>query len=291
MSIDVLSRLHSAAQAVEKALCEYFKDSHGELSDAMQYSLLGGGKRIRAYLTLTFAEMFGADKEAAMPYACAIEAVHAYSLIHDDLPAMDNDDFRRGKPSCHKKYGEACALLAGDSLLTLAFELCASNTHVSDRSVRLAVASTAHLAGYLGMCGGQQIDLSDSVSSFEQLCHLHSLKTAALIKASCLLGVYAACDDPDEKTLRAVSEYAEGLGLAFQIHDDILDVVGDSAALGKPVGSDAANDKKTAVSYMTLEEAVLREREATCRATDALSCLPNSEPARALAEWLMSRNN
>lgn len=291
MNTDILSELRAAAQSVEESLNKYFEKSHGELADAMKYSLLGGGKRIRAYLTLTFARMFGADDEKAMPFACALEAVQAYSLVHDDLPAMDNDDFRRGKPSCHKKYGEACALLAGDSLLTLAFEFCASNTHVSDRSVRLAVSSLAHLAGYLGMCGGQQIDLSDSVSSYEELCHLHSLKTAALIKAACLLGVYAATDTPDSEVLRAVGEYAEGIGLAFQIHDDILDVVGDSETLGKPVGSDVANDKKTVVSYMSLDEAKRREHEATCRATDALSALPNSESAKAFAEWLMQRES
>lgn len=291
MSVDIQNELKSAAVSVESALEKYIDPSSGELPEAMRYSLLGGGKRIRAFLTLNFARALGATEESAMPFACALEMIHAYSLIHDDLPAMDNDDLRRGKPSCHKKFGEACALLAGDSLLTEAFEVCASNEHVSDRSVRLAVGTLAKLAGYLGMCGGQQIDLADSVHSYEELCHLHSLKTAALIKAACLLGIYAASDTPDERVIAAADEYAECIGLAFQIHDDVLDVVGDTESLGKPVGSDAENDKKTVVSYMTVDEARVRERELTERACEVLADVPNSEIISSLAVWLMSRSN
>lgn len=291
MSIDLQNELKITAAAVEAALDGYIDSSSGELSEAMRYSLLGGGKRIRAFLTLRFAQMLGAPDEAAMPFACALEMIHAYSLIHDDLPAMDNDDLRRGKPSCHKKFGEACALLAGDSLLTEAFRVCASNSHVSDRSVRLATGTLARLAGHHGMCGGQQLDLSDSVHSYEELCRLHSLKTAALIKAACLLGIYAAGDSPDERITAAADEYAECIGLAFQIHDDILDVIGDVSTLGKPVGSDAENDKKTVVSYMTLDEARRCEAELTDRACRALGDIPNSELLSALAKWLIQRNS
>ncbi|MBQ8523956.1 MAG: polyprenyl synthetase family protein [Clostridia bacterium] len=291
MFVNIQIKLTEVAASVETMLKKYFEGTTGELAEAMQYSLLGGGKRIRAFLTVSFAEMFGGTVEQAMPFACALEMIHAYSLIHDDLPAMDNDDMRRGKPSCHKQYGEATALLAGDSLLTMAFDVCASNTYVSDRSVRLAVKSLAMLAGHLGMCGGQEIDLAESVASYEELKHLHALKTGALIKAACLLGLYAATDDPEANTVSAISKYAEALGLAFQIHDDILDVTSDSETLGKPVGSDAKNDKKTALSYMSLDEAVVEEDAVTRRAVEAISEFPDSDVPAQLAVWLMSRKN
>ncbi len=291
MFVDIQIKLTEVATSVETTLKKYFEGTTGELAEAMQYSLLGGGKRIRAFLTVSFAEMFGGTVEQAMPFACALEMIHAYSLIHDDLPAMDNDDMRRGKPSCHKQYGEATALLAGDSLLTMAFDVCASNTYVSDRSVRLAVKSLAMLAGHLGMCGGQEIDLAESVASYDELKHLHALKTGALIKAACLLGLYAATDDPEANTVSAISEYAEALGLAFQIHDDILDVTSDSETLGKPVGSDAKNDKKTALSYMSLDEAVVEEDAVTRRAVEAISEFSDSDVPAQLAVWLMSRKN
>ena len=291
MFVDIQKKLASAADVVETALESYFEGTSGELAEAMQYSLLGGGKRIRAFLTLSFAEMFGGSVDAAMPFACAVEMIHAYSLIHDDMPAMDNDDMRRGKPSCHKKYGEAVALLAGDSLLTMAFDVCASNTEVSDKSVRLAVKSLANLAGHLGMCGGQEIDLAENVASYDELRHLHSLKTGALIEAACLLCLYAATDSPEEDVLKAISEYAQGLGLAFQIHDDILDVTSDSETLGKPVGSDAKNDKKTALSFMTLGEATTEEDTVTRHAVEVISGYPGSDVPALLAMWLMSRKN
>lgn len=291
MFVDIPTKLSEVAGAVESALEGYFEGTSGELAEAMKYSILGGGKRIRAFLTVSFAEMFGGSLENAMPFACALEMVHAYSLIHDDLPCMDDDDMRRGKPSCHKQFGEATALLAGDSLLTMAFDVCASNNRVSDGSVRLAVKTLAALAGHLGMCGGQEIDLSDSVASYEDLKHLHSLKTGALIKAACLLGLYAATDSPEKGAVEAISEYAECLGLAFQIHDDILDVTSDSETLGKPVGSDAKNDKKTAIFYLTLEEATSEENAVTKRAIEAISEFPDSDTPAQLAVWLMSRNN
>ena len=291
MFLDIAHELNEHAFRIEAALEKYFPEdnSKGGLTEAMKYSVLGGGKRIRAFLTLSFAKMYGADEKAAMPFACALEMVHAYSLVHDDMPCMDDDDMRRGKPSCHKKFGEATALLAGDSLLTLAFEVCASNPYVSPASVALAVKTLANLAGYAGMCGGQEIDLCESAESYGRLTELHLLKTGALIKAACLLGLYAADDDPDPVTVKNISDYADTLGIAFQIHDDILDVTSDSETLGKPVGSDEKNDKKTVLSFMTLEEAVELEYNLTKRAIAAVSECPANEVPAQLAVWLLSR--
>lgn len=291
MFLDISNELNQHALRVEAALEKYFPadDSMGGLTEAMKYSVLGGGKRIRAFLTLTFAKMYGADEESAMPFACALEMIHAYSLVHDDMPCMDDDDMRRGKPSCHKRFGEATALLAGDSLLTYAFEVCASNTYVSPASVTLAVKTLANLAGFAGMCGGQEIDLCESAESYERLTKLHLLKTGALIKAACLLGLYAATDHPDPEDVKNISEYADTLGIAFQIRDDILDVTSDSETLGKPVGSDEKNDKKTVLSFMSLDEAMVLERELTAKAIAAVSACPNGEIPKELALWLLAR--
>lgn len=292
MFIDIPESLSKVAERIESALESYFPetDSSNGLTEAMKYSLLGGGKRVRAYLTVSFAKMYGASEEAALAYACALEMIHAYSLIHDDMPCMDDDDMRRGKPSCHKKFGEAIALLAGDSLLTMAFEVCASNPYVTDRSVALAVKTLATLAGYAGMCGGQELDLFDTVESYRDLSKIHSLKTSALIKAACLLGLYAANDDPDMETVKSISEYAECLGIAFQIHDDILDVTSDTETLGKPVGSDEKNNKKTIMSFMTLDQAKELEYNLTRKAIASIADCPENERPAQLAVWLMSRN-
>lgn len=291
MGFNVVNELNSAVEKVESALEAYYSSNKAteKLTDAMKYSLLGGGKRIRAFLTLSFAKMYGATEEAAIPFACAVEMIHAYSLIHDDLPCMDNDDMRRGKPSCHIKFGEATALLAGDSLLTQAFEVCALNDKVSALSSVNAVRILSSLAGYKGMCGGQEIDLSDKVESYEELVYLHSLKTSALIKAACLLGLYAAVDVPNSEDVEAISEYADCLGLAFQIQDDILDVTGTSEELGKPIGSDSKNDKKTVLAFMSLEDARVASVELTTRAISAIARCPDSTAPAELALWLLSR--
>ncbi len=291
MFVDIPKVLSEGASRIETALENCFAECNyaAELTEAMKYSLLGGGKRIRGFLTLEFAKMFGASEEAAMPFACALEMIQAYSLIHDDLPCMDDDDMRRGKPSCHKRFDEATALLAGDSLLTMAFETCASNDKVSAASVKYAVKALAEYAGYKGMCGGQEIDLAESVDSFDKLTRLHLLKTSALIKAACLLGYYAACDKPENRVINDISEYADCLGVAFQIHDDILDVTSDSETLGKPVGSDAKNDKKTVLTFMTMEEAKDVELDLTYRAVNAVSDYTGGETPAQLAVWLLSR--
>ena len=292
MAFNIKQKLSECAEKTEFALESYFADSSSsdpKLFEAMKYSVLAGGKRIRAFLVLSFAKMFGADEKSAMPFACAVEMVHAYSLIHDDLPCMDDSDIRRGKMSCHKKYGEATALLAGDALLTYAFEVCASNKNVSDKSVRLAVCELAKMSAHTGMCAGQSFDLEGSVDSYESLCRLYSMKTGDLIQASCLLGYFAACDEPDPKIVDDISTYAQSIGLAFQIHDDILDVTGDIETVGKPVGNDAKNDKKTILAFKTINEVSELENSLTIKAINSISDYTDSDDPCQLAVWLMSR--
>ena len=284
--------LHEAAQKTEKACKRYFEEGmagNTVTADAMQYSLLGGGKRIRAFLCLQFAKLFGASEEAAMPFACALEMVHAYSLIHDDLPCMDDDDLRRGKPSCHKKFDEPVALLAGDTLLTMAFEVLASNEYVSNRSIRLAVRELAKEAGGCGMAGGQTLDLANTVDSYRSLRQIHLQKTSALITAACMLGYYAATDRPQREDMDNIRLYAEAIGLAFQIHDDILDVKSDTATLGKEVGSDEKNHKKTVLSFLSIPEAEEEEALLTLLAVEAVSVYNESDTLCQLAIWLLSR--
>lgn len=285
--------LKEAAETVEKALSEYLSDEAiGDVvtAEAMRYSTLGGGKRIRAFLTLEFCKLFGGKVESALPYACAVECIHAYSLIHDDLPCMDDDDLRRGKASCHVEYGEANALLAGDALLTYAFEICASNEKVSHKSVRLAVAELAHEAGILGMVGGQTLDCENMVQKYSELKKIYAEKTGALITAACLLGYFAAVDRPQKKDIENIKLYASSIGLAFQIHDDILDVKSTTEILGKEVGSDAKNDKKTSLQFLSLSEAEEEETLLTLLAVEAISEYRNSDDLCRFAVWLLARN-
>ena len=290
LSIDTL--LKEAADKTEVALKKYLSSEYSGntvLAEAMRYSALGGGKRIRAFLVLTVAKLFGASEEAAMPFACALEMVHAYSLIHDDLPCMDDDDLRRGKPSCHKKFDEAIALLAGDTLLTQAFEVVASNAYVSHRSIRYAVQTLAREAGALGMAGGQTLDLANTVNGYKELRKIHMMKTSALIRAACLLGYYAACDKPLKDDIMNLQLYAEAIGLAFQIHDDVLDVKSDTATLGKSIGSDEKNNKKTVLSFMSVSQAEEEEALLTLLAVEAVSDYMDSDVLCKLAIWLLSR--
>ena len=224
-----------------------------QTAEAMAYSLEAGGKRLRPMLALEFCRLAGGEPEKAMPFACAVEMIHTYSLIHDDLPCMDNDDMRRGKPSCHKAFGEATALLAGDALLTKAFEMLSKAELPPERIVK-AAAILSRCAGIDGMIGGQAVDLLNEAQApdFDILELTCRLKTAALLQAACLLGTAAAGNDQMTDKAR---EYGLNLGLAFQIVDDILDVTGDSALLGKPVGSDAENGKTTFVTLCGLEKA------------------------------------
>ena len=259
-----------------------------DLKSAMRYSLEAGGKRLRPAMTLYVCEMLDGDIRRALPFACALEMIHTYSLIHDDLPCMDDDELRRGKPSCHVKFGEAEALLAGDGLLTYAFELCASNDNVSHKSVRLAVAELSHEAGILGMVGGQTLDLENNIEKYAELKKIYAEKTGALITAACLLGYFAAVDKPLKKDIDNIKLYAASIGLAFQIHDDILDVKSTTEVLGKEVGSDEKNNKKTSLAF-SLEEAEEEETLLTLLSVEAISAYSGSDILCRLAVWLLSR--
>lgn len=260
-----------------------------EVVKAMKYSLSNGGKRLRPVLCLEFARACGADRFDALDFACAVEYIHTYSLIHDDLPCMDDDDMRRGKPSCHKEFGEATALLAGDALLTHAFQILAG-AELDDKKIALACGLLAQNAGVQGMVGGQVIDLKyeSETPDLQQLLSVHRLKAGALISAACLLGCIAAGAD-DEK-IAAASAFAYDLGVAFQIKDDILDVVGSTEALGKPVGSDAENNKTTYVTVRGMENAQKDVEMLTSAAVSRLNAFENTDFLKTLALYLVNRN-
>ena len=260
MNSDFVILLSETANIVEDELKQYMSVScDNGLLEPMSYSLLAGGKRIRPFIVIEAYRLFAKEFniKAALPFACALEMIHTYSLIHDDLPCMDNDSMRRGKPTNHVVFGEAEALLAGDTLLTYAFEVLGSNIYVSDKSVRLATLALSKCAGFSGMAGGQMIDLGsgDNIESFGELCNMHSLKTGALIRCAMLLGYYAATDEPCCDVVKDLEEFATKIGIAFQVRDDILDVISDEATLGKPTGSDEKNNKKTSISFMSVDEA------------------------------------
>ena len=248
----------------------------------MAYSLLAGGKRIRPLLTLAFARLCGLEAEKAMPFACAVEMIHTYSLIHDDLPCMDDDELRRGKPTNHVVYGEATALLAGDALLTLAFS-CLAGADLPAARIRRAVAELAREAGAAGMVGGQSIDLASEGKQvdIDTLIQMDLGKTAALIKAACVLGCIAA--GASEEQEEQAREFAVYVGLAFQIQDDVLDVLGDAKALGKNTGMDEKRKKSTYVSLLSLEKARQQVQELTEKAVECLA--PFGDKARDLQDF------
>lgn len=277
---------------VERALEQSLPaPSEGELAapvmESMRYSVFVGGKRIRPVMALAFCQLCGGKPEEALPFACAVEMVHTYSLIHDDLPCMDDDDLRRGRPTNHKVFGEAMALLAGDGLLTKAFETALSFPGPSEDALRGA-RILAQCAGAQGMVGGQCIDL-DSEGKTVDLDLLREMdlgKTVALISAACQMGCVAA--GAGEDVLENARRYAEGVGMAFQIRDDILDVLGDAASLGKNVGMDAARDKRNYVSLLGVEKAQSLVDSFTAQAEQALDAFPGDtgflrELARSLA--------
>lgn len=284
--------LISNSQSVEKALEKYVSYDN-ELVNMMSYSLLSGGKRIRPFIVIESSKMFGGSLEKALPFACALEMIHTYSLVHDDLPCMDNDDYRRGKLTSHKVYGEANALLVGDSLLTYAFEVLADNQFVSDKSVRLACKCLSVYAGHNGMAGGQYLDLNpeENIKSFEDLSKMHSLKTGALIKCAITLGYLSATDKIDDNILKDLEIYAENIGLAFQIKDDILDKTADSKVLGKLTGSDEKNGKITSLSYLSISEAEAEVCRLTNEAIKIISKYYSSEnqPLTDLASYMVNR--
>ncbi|MCR4615313.1 MAG: polyprenyl synthetase family protein [Clostridiales bacterium] len=267
-----------------------FPKDQGIVCDAMKYSLENGGKRIRPMLTLEFCRICSGDHKKALPFALAVEMIHTYSLIHDDLPCMDDDDIRRGKPSCHKKFGEEYALLAGDGLLTEAFKVAVTSDDLTDAQKSKAVSLISEYAGYRGMIGGQMFDLQNEgrTVSLDRLKSTCALKTGAMIKLACQLGCIAA--NADEVYEKAAVEFAENIGLGFQIVDDILDVTSSTDELGKPVGSDEENQKCTYVSVLGLEKAQKYADELTEKAKKALDVFGGSADfLLKLADSLLNR--
>ena len=288
--MDYQTRYAAYLAAIEAYLAELFtaQQPYGKLYESMRYSVLAGGKRIRPVLTLEFARLGGIDWHLALPYACALELVHNYSLIHDDLPCMDNDDLRRGKPTNHKVFGETMAILAGDALQPEAFGLIAS-AQLSAESRIDAVQVLAKAAGADGMVGGQVLDTVCRVDTEEALTLLHRLKTGAMIAGAAELGCVAA-EMSAEKRAQAV-EFAAQLGLAFQIRDDMLDVVGDEQVLGKPIGSDREEGKLTFVDLKGLDGCAKLVDECTARAKAALADWEDNEFLFELADRMVGRNN
>lgn len=267
-----------------------------KLREAMRHSLLAPGKRIRPMLVLLAAKSCGGTCDAAIPAACAVEMIHAYSLIHDDLPALDNDDLRRGRPTCHKAFDEATAILAGDALLTLAFETLAQG--VQPPATASCCAALAEAAGPCGMVGGQVDDLESErkgeggrgKAAIGHLESIHRRKTGAMIRVSLRLGALVAGADAEQ--LAALDTYGTCLGLTFQITDDLLDVRSTEAAMGKRVGKDAAHGKLTFPSVLGVDESVRRARELTTAAHDALASFgPEADELRALAQYVLERNH
>ena len=263
------------------------------LGEAMRYAVLDGGKRLRPLLVLAARDAVGGQAEAALRAACAVELIHAYSLVHDDMPCMDNDVMRRGKATVHVRFGEARALLAGDALQALAFELLTPEDGVPPAMQARLCRELARAAGADGMAGGQAIDLA-SVGlqlSEDQLRQMHRLKTGALLQASVVMG--AVCGQTPEGTLRALSDYGAAMGLAFQVVDDVLDVTQDSATLGKTAGKDAASDKPTYVSLMGLEAARAHAEALRAQALAALAAsgLTDTRALAALADMVVRRSH
>ena len=265
---------------------QYDSEPQKKLFDAMRYSLLAGGKRLRPIFVFDFCQMCGGDWKSSAPFAAALEMIHTYSLIHDDLPCMDNDDYRRGRPTNHKVYGEAIAVLSGDALLTSAFSQIAKATFSAEVRIR-AVEILAQCAGELGMVGGQVLDMESETRQCteQEVLDIQSRKTGALIRAACMLGVLAG--NGNQQQLTAASDFAANLGLAFQIRDDMLDVIGSAEELGKAVGVDTV--KNTFVQLYGIEKCDELVHSHTNLAVDKLSVFPNNAFMNSLAFQLTDR--
>ena len=299
-TMEIKSYLNEQRQLVEKAFDTYIPEAAGDFSEhiqAMRYSLTAGGKRIRPILCLAASRTVGNDRVTdadLLPVACALECIHTYSLIHDDLPAMDNDDLRRGKATCHVVHGEAGAILAGDGLLTWAFDLLSNPEHgtlSSEKKLRI-IHIIARAAGSLGMVGGQALDIANEnkVFPFSTLQTIHSSKTGALITASVLAGGVGA--GANESQLAALDQYGKQIGLAFQIVDDLLNATATTEQLGKAAGSDAALGKATYPAYFGIEETRRKAKDAVESAKDCLACFDDkAQPLRLLADYIYSRSH
>ena len=278
------ARMAADKEKVEAYLASCLEDAadarYRKLVESMRYSLTAGGKRLRPILTMEFCRMCGGDAAAALGAACGVEMLHTYSLIHDDLPVMDNDDLRRGKPSNHKVFGECTATLAGDALQAFAFETVLSAPFPAERALECG-RILAHAAGHEGICGGQQLDLEweGKALSEDELNEIHLRKTSALIRAACLMGVAAA------------ARYADHFGYAFQIRDDMLDVIGDEKTFGKPIGSDREEGKMTFVDLLGLDACQKLVHEHSEQAVRALEGMEGSDFLIFLVRALELRNN
>ena len=288
--------LHDRRDRIDQALNRLLPPIDGHqrtVVEAMRYSLLAGGKRIRPILCMAGAEAVGGNPDTVVNFACALEMIHAYSLIHDDLPAMDNDDFRRGIPTNHKRFGDAAAILAGDGLLTEAFSVMtrrALHPEISPEQLLEATRVVADLAGFRGMVGGQMVDIeSEGVRpTIDVVQFIHSTKTAALIRASVSSGAILAGGNGE--SVSNLSRYGDFLGLAFQIRDDLLDVVGTSEEIGKPAGSDLEKNKATYPAVLGIAESEAREKQMVEQALAALSSFDERvEPLKDLALYLLNR--
>ena len=277
--------------SVEDYLKNFYTELHdlpqNKLFEAMEYSLLAGGKRLRPVLAMEFCRLCGNDPYQAAPFAAAVEMIHTYSLIHDDLPSMDNDDFRRGRPTNHKVYGEAMAILAGDALLTDAFMVASTAQLANPADMAFAIGTLAECAGSMGMVGGQVLDINSENRELteQEVIDIQTRKTGALINAACVLGAIAG--GGKEEQIDAAAQFAAGLGMAFQIRDDMLDVIGTQQELGKGVGTDAV--KNTFVRLYGLEKCEELVQTYTNYAIDALSVFEDTDFIIALAKSLTDR--
>jgi len=291
---EVMNKIRANAEYMEKLLSSYCLQGDCDLDqlyEAERYSLLGGGKRIRPFIVNEVCLALGGDVRVSAPFAAALEMIHTYSLIHDDLPCMDDDDIRRGKPTNHKVYGYSTALLAGDALLTKAFFVAASNPYATAEMTAEAVRLISEASGECGMIGGQIIDLSGEKKKldFEQLLRLHRLKTGALIKCAALLGALSAGFAPNSKRADEAARYAEGVGLAFQVIDDILDATSTAEEIGKSVGGDAEHNKTTFLTYFDVSHARKYAQELTEDAVKSISSWKSPETLCELAYYLLDR--
>jgi geranylgeranyl diphosphate synthase, type II len=298
--MDIKSYLGEKKEIVDSALERYFPgemEFRSILHKAMRHSLFAGGKRIRPILAIAAFEAVGGKGAGILPFACALEMIHTYSLIHDDLPAIDNDDYRRGKPTCHKAFGEAVAILAGDGLLTEAFKVMTDQASQNalgcgGRLVLNMIHKVAHAAGISGMVGGQVADVESEGKEVDlpTLEYIHTHKTGAMILVSIRLG--ATLGEANEETLQAFTRYGERIGLAFQIADDILNVEGKAALLGKKTGGDLSKGKATYPSLLGLDESKRRARELIEIAVDDLSSFGSeADPLREIARFIISREH
>jgi farnesyl diphosphate synthase len=302
-ALDFAKRLDKTAEETETLLAKLLSDTleadeiarPKRVMDAMRYSSLGGGKRLRPFLVVESAAVFGVPRESALLAGAALECIHCYSLIHDDLPAMDNSDLRRGRPTLHKKTDDATAILAGDALLTLAFDIITRDQIHRDPTVRLLLTrALARASGIGGMVGGQMLDLAGEGRFGDRepvdVARLQQMKTGALLRFGCIAGALLGQASPKE--YQALDDYGKALGEAFQIADDLLDVEGDAAALGKPAGADAALGKTTFVTQLGVEGAKQRVRDLLARGDSALSIFgERGDVLRATSRFVAERKN